>query len=1561
MRRNNIADRYWVGGTADWNGTAASKWATSSGGAGGASEPGTGDNVFFDAASGTVTVTVTGGVNCQDITFTGFTGTLAGTATIAIWGSIVMDPGMNLTHSGTKHLRTNSTGKTITSNGDTWPGLFQIQGIGGAGETTLQDAFTCGSIDLLESKIDFNDMTVTLTSTLTITGTATRAIDFGASTVYLTTITVASTTGLTWTEGTSHIISSTDTGSPMEIRTLNFYDYTNTGSNSSDFGATIWAAGGHNLTRTNTASYAGINFLTDMTISNNLTITGNTANTRRICVRPNSQGNLITLTVNGTVSIDNADLWFIKGAGSASWDLSANSVGNLGDCQDITFPTAKDCYWIGNGGNWTDTAHWSASSGGSAGGGIPLAHDDVFFDANSFSSGSQTVTIDVAGIRIGKNVDWTGATNSPGWTRNNRWWATGSITLISAMTLTNTSGGSPMLTPSTGETMTLTSAGKTMSGSTELGGLGTISLADTYTVASSTNQRGAILDLNGQTWKTNTFNSSSTVTRTITSSSSGGIIECTSTGTVYTISNSTNLTINNASNITIKLSSSSASSRTVTGNTSFDIGHLQVTAGSGALTLTNTRNHSWDFTGYTGALGSGTHTVYGDITISANTFTSGTGVLTLGAGNGNIDFNGVQFNRPITLNASSGTKTLLDNIDMGGASTRTFTWTDGDISFGSYTITANDVSSSNSNTRAADWGTGGFIVTGTGTVWNMATATNFTSTNAATGFIRFTNSSTSSKTFAGGGSTQYPTLQVRTGNTGVTIITGSNTFYGIERGGANSRIIHFTAGTTTTIGAGLITTIGATTGHTITSATASNHTLTKASGTITCTETTISRSTATGGATWNALTTDGNVDGGNNSGWIFVTSTIEEVTYTGNGRIALVEQVTKTGNSRINVVDSITKTGNSRITLTDAITKTGEAIVAIVSMATKTGDARVSIPKQTTKNSNARINKTQQTTKTGNARILKSAQTTKTGQARILLQGLITKFGNSRINTSNQITKSGNSRVLVERAISKPGNSRVSVPLAITKTGNARITATKGVTKIGNSRVNKVNGITKPGNSRIAIAYSTNKSGNAKILVQDSITKTGNARLLVAQQIAKSSNSRINKAQEITKSGNSRIAVPGILTKGGNSRITLTSQATKSSNARIERTNTTPKTGNSRISIIREITKTGNSRVNILNQITKSGDARLKDTRQVTKTGNTRISITGSVNRTGNAKVLIRDSITKTGNARLSLAAQKTYNGTSRITKTQQATKSGNARINLVDSITKTGEGYILISSGFNKSGNARILKSQEATKSGNATISFIEAITKSGNARILKEGTKSSTGNARILKEQIATKVGEAFISTAGTILKTGVARILKQSTTTKTGNSRVSKRYATTRGGNSRVLKEGAAVKTGTGRVLKGSTKAYTGTSRINRQYSTTKSGNARLSLVDTVTKSGNARVSVSASTTKLGNAALLKTMTATRTGNASIEIPVGFSKNGRAIVNKVFRTTKNANAAIEGRNYHIKEGNARIRITDAQYSPLRNAKGTLSTNYPSGRTVTPRVRGSRADVGISGKLLI
>ena len=69
-------------------------------------------------------------------------------------------------------------------------------------------------------------------------------------------------------------------------------------------------------------------------------------------------------------------------------------------------------YWVQGSGNWSDNAnHWSATSGGSPGASKPTSADNVYFDANSFSSAAQTVVINESAYCA--DMDWTGAGYSP--------------------------------------------------------------------------------------------------------------------------------------------------------------------------------------------------------------------------------------------------------------------------------------------------------------------------------------------------------------------------------------------------------------------------------------------------------------------------------------------------------------------------------------------------------------------------------------------------------------------------------------------------------------------------------------------------------------------------------------------------------------------------------------------------------------------------------------------------------------------------------------------------------------------------------------------------------------------------------------------------------------------------------------------------------------------------------------------------------------------------------------------------------------------------------------------
>jgi hypothetical protein len=125
-------------------------------------------------------------------------------------------------------------------------------------------------------------------------------------------------------------------------------------------------------------------------------------------------------------------------------------------------------------------------------------------------------------------------------------------------------------------------------------------------------------------------------------------------------------------------------------------------------------------------------------------------------------------------------------------------------------------------------------------------------------------SSASAKTFVGGGLT-YPILNQ--GGAGTLTITGSNTFNTIKNT-TQPATVSFTAATTTTVTNFMLSGVSGSL-ITIGSVTAASHTISVPVGTVTVNFCTISRSTATGGATFRAPTSNGCVDGLNNSGWVF--------------------------------------------------------------------------------------------------------------------------------------------------------------------------------------------------------------------------------------------------------------------------------------------------------------------------------------------------------------------------------------------------------------------------------------------------------------------------------------------------------------------------------------------------------------------------------------------------------------------------------------------------------------------------------------------------------------------
>ena len=169
-----MASRYWVGGTANWDGTAGTKWATTDGGAGGAAVPTASDDVFFTAASGAVTVSQVNGYTplSRNLDFTGFTGTFSMfnsvTSNNVISGGLTLGSGMSFLSGGSSagfvFVATTDNGGAgwpITTNGKLMPPVVTFNGVGG--KWTLQDTLTTystGGTTLTAGHLDTNNQTV---------------------------------------------------------------------------------------------------------------------------------------------------------------------------------------------------------------------------------------------------------------------------------------------------------------------------------------------------------------------------------------------------------------------------------------------------------------------------------------------------------------------------------------------------------------------------------------------------------------------------------------------------------------------------------------------------------------------------------------------------------------------------------------------------------------------------------------------------------------------------------------------------------------------------------------------------------------------------------------------------------------------------------------------------------------------------------------------------------------------------------------------------------------------------------------------------------------------------------------------------------------------------------------------------------------------------------------------------------------------------------------------------------------------------------------------------------
>ena len=398
-----MANRYWVGGSGNWDAT-TTHWSATSGGAGGASAPTSTDSVFFDQA-GTYTVTFGGGtVNCLNFSNTAgtvtFTGATAG-QTFACYGNFTLLAGALFSNAGYIYFYNNtaSSTNTVTTNGVSLTpgsGYFVNFSTGTATSTVvLGSALTVpGYIYAQGSGIwDTGGFAVTAQQVYTASGTPTLNLNNSTITVSVYSVQFATTTTLNAGTSTINHTSTTFTSS-MVLGGVAGSSYTF--YNISFVAGAAPCTFSSNITCNNLTVGSPTTAIRNMRLGGSLTVNGTFSGSgssvnSRVAYVSSVVGTARTMTVPvANTTISNADFRDIT-AGNAI------VVVNGGDCGGNTsitgFAAGKTVYWnLAGAQNWSATG-WALTSGGTPlAANFPLAQDTAVF--NNTGSVTGTITID---------------------------------------------------------------------------------------------------------------------------------------------------------------------------------------------------------------------------------------------------------------------------------------------------------------------------------------------------------------------------------------------------------------------------------------------------------------------------------------------------------------------------------------------------------------------------------------------------------------------------------------------------------------------------------------------------------------------------------------------------------------------------------------------------------------------------------------------------------------------------------------------------------------------------------------------------------------------------------------------------------------------------------------------------------------------------------------------------------------------------------------------------------------------------------------------------------------
>ena len=337
---------------------------------------------------------------------------------------------------------------------------------------------------------------------------------------------------------------------------------------------------------------------------------------------------------------------------------------------------------------------------------------------------------------------------------------------------------------------------------------GILNLGTNFTTTSTTGYTltAGTLVLSTYTLTTPIFSSSNSNVRTINFGTGKIVLNGSATATIWTTATVTNLTVLGTS-LVETIGGGTGVTKTINTGTLSEANSISFSLlnTTGTVTYTFSANNL-----IRNLIVNGTQTVtnsnltlFGDFTHQTTngttTINAGTGVWIFAATSGIKNITSVSsftYDFPWTFNGSGGSWALQSAVIIG--TTRTTTLTNGTIDLNGYTYSTGTLSTA-AGTKSITFDGGTIAITGSGaTAWNNANPTGFTTAiGTANGTITLTSST--AKTFVGGGS-NYAGGILNQGGTGTLTITGSNTFEDLSASisaSANSTIILPASVTTT--------------------------------------------------------------------------------------------------------------------------------------------------------------------------------------------------------------------------------------------------------------------------------------------------------------------------------------------------------------------------------------------------------------------------------------------------------------------------------------------------------------------------------------------------------------------------------------------------------------------------------------------------------------------------------------------------------------------------------------------------------------------------------------------